>query len=232
MSAWYVWSALGFFPETPGTADLAIGSPMFTNVTVTLGGGGTITVNAPAGRRQRAVRAEPATSTARRGTTPTCRRRSRPAAARSTSRSAPPRTPAGPSAASSAPPSYAGNGGAQPPIGGTRPDRADQVRHRRRRAWTCPTAAPPTAPRCRRGRCNRHQRADVDGARRRQPPGDRQVPGRQPERHRQRLDRAAVDVQRLRRAAVDVQRDQPQPGQPGVRPVPRRPGQRHTARSW
>ncbi len=48
MSAWYVWSALGFFPETPGTSDLALGSPMFTNVTVTLGGGGTITDTAPA----------------------------------------------------------------------------------------------------------------------------------------------------------------------------------------
>jgi predicted alpha-1,2-mannosidase len=47
MSAWYVWSAMGFFPETPGTSDLALGSPMFTNISVTLGGGGHITVNAP-----------------------------------------------------------------------------------------------------------------------------------------------------------------------------------------
>jgi putative alpha-1,2-mannosidase len=30
MSAWYVWSALGMFPETPGTPTLALGSPMFT----------------------------------------------------------------------------------------------------------------------------------------------------------------------------------------------------------
>ena len=30
MSAWYVWSALGMFPETPGTSDLALGSPLFT----------------------------------------------------------------------------------------------------------------------------------------------------------------------------------------------------------
>ena len=29
MSAWYVFSALGFYPETPGTADLALGSPVF-----------------------------------------------------------------------------------------------------------------------------------------------------------------------------------------------------------
>jgi predicted alpha-1,2-mannosidase len=48
MSAWYVWSAMGMFPQTPGTADLALGSPLFTNVTVALGGGATITVNAPA----------------------------------------------------------------------------------------------------------------------------------------------------------------------------------------
>ncbi|MEU3508273.1 lectin [Streptomyces longwoodensis] len=47
MSAWYVWSAMGFYPETPGTADLALGSPLFTTVTVKLGGGGTLTVNAP-----------------------------------------------------------------------------------------------------------------------------------------------------------------------------------------
>ncbi|NUP35590.1 MAG: hypothetical protein HOY76_00865, partial [Streptomyces sp.] len=48
MSAWYVWSALGLYPEIPGTADLAIGSPMFTSAIVTAGGGHTLTVNAPA----------------------------------------------------------------------------------------------------------------------------------------------------------------------------------------
>ncbi|MER6073680.1 lectin [Streptomyces sp. NPDC001817] len=46
MSAWYVWSALGLYPETPGTADLAIGSPLFTSAVVTAGGH-TLTVNAP-----------------------------------------------------------------------------------------------------------------------------------------------------------------------------------------
>ncbi|SEP01755.1 lectin [Actinacidiphila rubida] len=45
MSAWYVWSALGMFPETPGTSDLALGSPMFTQAVVTLPSGGTLTVN-------------------------------------------------------------------------------------------------------------------------------------------------------------------------------------------
>ena len=48
MSAWYVWSALGLYPEIPGTADLAIGSPMFTSAVVTTGNGHTLTVNAPA----------------------------------------------------------------------------------------------------------------------------------------------------------------------------------------
>lgn len=47
MSAWYVWSAMGFYPQTPGTADLALGSPLFTNVTVTLGNGNKMVVNAP-----------------------------------------------------------------------------------------------------------------------------------------------------------------------------------------
>ncbi|MEU6510090.1 lectin [Streptomyces sp. NPDC046942] len=47
MSAWYVWSALGLYPEIPGTADLALGSPLFTSAVVT-SGGYTLTVNAPA----------------------------------------------------------------------------------------------------------------------------------------------------------------------------------------
>ncbi|HEV2635108.1 MAG TPA: lectin [Actinocrinis sp.] len=45
MSSWYVWSALGFYPETPGTANLALGSPMFTQAVVTLPSGNTLTVN-------------------------------------------------------------------------------------------------------------------------------------------------------------------------------------------
>ncbi|MER7982740.1 lectin [Streptomyces sp. NPDC095817] len=45
MSAWYVWSALGMFPETPGTSDLALGSPLFTQAVVTLPSGKTLTIN-------------------------------------------------------------------------------------------------------------------------------------------------------------------------------------------
>ncbi len=47
MSSWYVFSALGMYPETPGTADLAQGSPMFTQAVVTLPSGNTLTINAP-----------------------------------------------------------------------------------------------------------------------------------------------------------------------------------------
>ncbi|HEV2375229.1 MAG TPA: glycoside hydrolase domain-containing protein, partial [Streptosporangiaceae bacterium] len=45
MSAWFVWSALGMYPETPGTSDLALGSPMFTQAVITLGNGNTLTIN-------------------------------------------------------------------------------------------------------------------------------------------------------------------------------------------
>jgi predicted alpha-1,2-mannosidase len=47
MSAWYVFAAMGIYPMTPGTADLALGSPLFTNVSITLPGGGTATISAP-----------------------------------------------------------------------------------------------------------------------------------------------------------------------------------------
>ncbi|WP_433893751.1 lectin [Streptomyces sp. CA-111067] len=45
MSAWYVWSALGMYPETPGTSDLALGSPLFTQAVVTLPSGKSLTIN-------------------------------------------------------------------------------------------------------------------------------------------------------------------------------------------
>jgi predicted alpha-1,2-mannosidase len=44
MSAWYVFSALGFYPETPGTADLALGSPVFPEAVVHLAGGKRLTI--------------------------------------------------------------------------------------------------------------------------------------------------------------------------------------------
>ncbi|WP_163568566.1 glycoside hydrolase domain-containing protein [Fodinicola feengrottensis] len=36
MSSWYVWSELGFYPETPGTSTLVLGSPVFQKAVITL----------------------------------------------------------------------------------------------------------------------------------------------------------------------------------------------------
>jgi hypothetical protein len=47
MSSWYVWSELGFYPPTPGTQTLALGSPVFRKATVHLANGSAITINAP-----------------------------------------------------------------------------------------------------------------------------------------------------------------------------------------
>jgi predicted alpha-1,2-mannosidase len=34
MSSWYVWSAMGMYPEIPGRAELVLGSPLFSKITV------------------------------------------------------------------------------------------------------------------------------------------------------------------------------------------------------
>jgi len=44
LSSWYVWAALGLYPETPGVADLAMSAPLFPRVTVREGSGRTLTV--------------------------------------------------------------------------------------------------------------------------------------------------------------------------------------------
>ena len=44
MSAWYVWSALGMYPMTPGTATLALGSPLFSRAVIDLGSGRTLSI--------------------------------------------------------------------------------------------------------------------------------------------------------------------------------------------
>ena len=46
MSAWYVFSALGFYPVNMGSDEFAVGSPLFEEATVNLQGGGTLTVKA------------------------------------------------------------------------------------------------------------------------------------------------------------------------------------------
>ena len=48
LSSWYVWATIGMYPETPGTADLVLASPLFTQVTITLGNGRDIEIDAPA----------------------------------------------------------------------------------------------------------------------------------------------------------------------------------------
>jgi predicted alpha-1,2-mannosidase len=45
-SAWYVFSALGFYPVTPAVGQYAIGSPLFRQVRVTMPGGKVLTIEA------------------------------------------------------------------------------------------------------------------------------------------------------------------------------------------
>lgn len=46
MSSWYVWAALGMYPEIPGRAELVLGSPLFPHAVVH-GSGGDVTIEAP-----------------------------------------------------------------------------------------------------------------------------------------------------------------------------------------
>jgi predicted alpha-1,2-mannosidase len=48
MSAWYVWSAMGLYPQTPGVPLLDIGSPLFTHVAIATEDGRSISIDAPA----------------------------------------------------------------------------------------------------------------------------------------------------------------------------------------
>ena len=45
-SAWYVFSALGFYPVCPATDQYAIGTPLFSKVTIDLPSGKQIVINA------------------------------------------------------------------------------------------------------------------------------------------------------------------------------------------
>jgi predicted alpha-1,2-mannosidase len=47
MSAWYVLSALGFYPVTPGTPEYAIGTPLFEEASVRLPNRKVFTIRAP-----------------------------------------------------------------------------------------------------------------------------------------------------------------------------------------
>ncbi len=47
MSAWYVWSAMGLYPQIPAVRGLAIGSPLFPRITLTSPQGLTLAIDAP-----------------------------------------------------------------------------------------------------------------------------------------------------------------------------------------
>ena len=47
-SAWYVFSAMGFYPVCPGTDQYVLGSPLFKKLTVNLENGKKLVINAPA----------------------------------------------------------------------------------------------------------------------------------------------------------------------------------------
>jgi len=51
-SAWYVFSALGFYPLTPGTGEYVLGSPLFRKATVTLPDGSELVISAPDNSRE------------------------------------------------------------------------------------------------------------------------------------------------------------------------------------
>ncbi|RYD19218.1 MAG: glycoside hydrolase family 92 protein [Verrucomicrobiaceae bacterium] len=53
MSSWYVFSALGFYPVTPGTNEYVIGSPLFDKATITLPDGKEFVVDAKKNGPQR-----------------------------------------------------------------------------------------------------------------------------------------------------------------------------------
>jgi len=46
-SAWYVFSAMGFYPVAPGTGEYAFGSPLFKKITLTLENGKKVEISAP-----------------------------------------------------------------------------------------------------------------------------------------------------------------------------------------
>ena len=47
MSSWYVWAALGVYPETPGRGELVLASPLFSHIRVSLSNGRAIVIDAP-----------------------------------------------------------------------------------------------------------------------------------------------------------------------------------------
>ncbi|HXW50415.1 MAG TPA: glycoside hydrolase domain-containing protein, partial [Candidatus Acidoferrales bacterium] len=48
MSAWYVWCAIGLYPQNPATGVLDLGAPLFSHVDIRIPGAAGITIDAPA----------------------------------------------------------------------------------------------------------------------------------------------------------------------------------------
>jgi putative alpha-1,2-mannosidase len=46
MSAWYIFTAMGFYPLNPASAEYVIGSPLFTRVVLSLPNGKTFEISA------------------------------------------------------------------------------------------------------------------------------------------------------------------------------------------
>ena len=46
-SAWYVFSAMGFYPVTPGVDEYVLGAPLFKNIKLKLENGNTVEIKAP-----------------------------------------------------------------------------------------------------------------------------------------------------------------------------------------
>ncbi len=59
MSSWYIFAAMGIYPEIPGVGGFVIGSPLFTSITLELSGGHILQINAPGRLGCPALRAEP-----------------------------------------------------------------------------------------------------------------------------------------------------------------------------
>lgn len=51
-SAWYLFSAIGFYPVTPATDQYILGAPLFKKITIFLDNGNTIEINAPTNSNQ------------------------------------------------------------------------------------------------------------------------------------------------------------------------------------
>src|SRR5262245_60867836 len=47
LSSWYVWAALGLYPQTPGVPMLVLGSPLFPHAEIDAGAGRRIILTAP-----------------------------------------------------------------------------------------------------------------------------------------------------------------------------------------